>query len=45
MKSYNTPALVQVGTVVELTQGNFPGTKDASGAEVLVPAGSVGFNL
>jgi hypothetical protein len=45
MKSYNTPALVAVGTVIAQTQGNFPGEKDGSGAQQVVPAGSIGFNL
>ena len=45
MKRYNTPALVEVGRVVDLTQGALPGAVDGGGAQQIFPLGSVGFNL
>ena len=45
MKRYSTPALVEVGRVVELTQGPVIGDADGSGTQKLFPLGSVGFNL
>jgi hypothetical protein len=45
MKSYKAPALVAVGSVVELTQGANMGFEDAGGNQQLRATGSVGFNL
>jgi hypothetical protein len=45
MKRYNTPALVEVGRVVDLTLGAIPGGDDGDGVQQLLSVGSVGFNL
>jgi hypothetical protein len=45
MKTYTTPALVAVGSIVNLTQGAIDGSGDGDGVQKLFPAGSVGFNL
>ena len=45
MKTYNTPSLVVVGSVVNLTQGAIDGSGDGDGVQKLFPVGSVGFNL
>jgi hypothetical protein len=44
MKRYNTPRLVEVGTISTMTQGNFLGANDGDDTQS-VPIGSVGFNL
>jgi hypothetical protein len=44
MKRYNTPRLVEVGTISTTTQGAFVGRNDGDDTES-VAIGSVGFNL
>lgn len=44
MKRYNTPTLVEVGTLSTMTQGQLSGTVDGDDGKAL-PTGSVGFNL
>ena len=45
MKRYTTPALIEVGRVIDLTQGAIDGDVDGGGSQRLLPVGSVGFNL
>jgi hypothetical protein len=44
MKTYSAPRLVEIGSVVERTQGAFPGGTDG-GENIVLAVGSVGFNL
>lgn len=45
MKTYNTPALVAQGDVVELTQGILNSTTDPDGVSSMLAPGSAGFGL
>jgi hypothetical protein len=45
MKTYFTPTLIALGTVLERTQGALPGDNDGSGTQQVLPAGSIGFGL
>ena len=45
MKAYTTPALVAVGSVVNLTQGLIDGDVDSDGRTRPFALGSIGFNL
>lgn len=45
MKTYTTPALVQLGSVVALTQGAYMGVSDPGQLDAKSPIGSVGFGL
>lgn len=44
MKRYNTPRLVEIGTISTLTQGGLDAKVDGDDGLAL-PTGSVGFNL
>jgi hypothetical protein len=44
MKTYTAPTLIALGSVVERTQGSFPGGTDG-GENIVYSVGSLGFNL
>ena len=44
MKRYNTPRLIEVGSVNTLTQGVLTGDTDGDNRQAF-PSGTVGFNL
>ena len=45
MKTYSAPRLVEIGSVIEQTQGSFIGRTDPSELDAKTPVGSVGFSL
>jgi hypothetical protein len=45
MKTYTTPVLAPVGSVVALTQGAYMGSSDPGALDAKSPIGSVGFGL